>query len=84
MKCFLLTVIGFLLLEISSSNVATLDDGGSFPSSNLDLKNDTLIFAHVIFRHGARNIEKPYPNDPYKDERFWPPGFGQLTKVNFN
>lgn len=37
-------------------------------------------FIWQIFRHGARNIEKTYPNDPYKNEKFWPEGLGQLTK----
>lgn len=37
-----------------------------------------------IFRHGQRNIEKSYPNDPYKDVVYWPEGFGQLTNVSEN
>lgn len=40
---------------------------------------DELISAVVIFRHGARTPINPYPNDPYKNESFWPVGFGQLT-----
>ncbi|KAG4071333.1 hypothetical protein HA402_004037 [Bradysia odoriphaga] len=50
-------------------------------TSSSNEENDTLIFAHVLFRHGARNIVAPYPNDPYKDEIHWPEGFGQLTNV---
>ncbi|XP_055305423.1 prostatic acid phosphatase-like [Sitodiplosis mosellana] len=42
---------------------------------------DQLVFAHVIFRHGERNIEKSYPNDPYKEEKYWLGGFGALTNV---
>lgn len=34
-----------------------------------------------IQRHGERNIAKVFPNDPYKDEIFWPEGFGQLTNA---
>lgn len=85
MKRFLLTVLGFLLLEISSgvtpSTLIALNHDSNPPSANLDSSSDTLIFAHVIVRHGERNIQKTYPNDPYKDESFWPGGFGQLTKV---
>ncbi|KAJ6641619.1 Testicular acid phosphatase like, partial [Pseudolycoriella hygida] len=42
---------------------------------------DRLIFAHVIFRHGERNINKSFPKDPYKNESFWPGGFGALTNA---
>ncbi|KAJ6648315.1 Testicular acid phosphatase like [Pseudolycoriella hygida] len=42
--------------------------------------DDTLVFAHVIFRHGHRTTLESFPNDPYKDEsKYWPEGFGQLT-----
>lgn len=34
-----------------------------------------------IYRHGDRNIDKVYPNDPYKDEKYWPGGIGELTNV---
>lgn len=37
-----------------------------------------------IFRHGERNIERTYPNDPFQDEAtFWPGGYGALTNVRF-
>lgn len=35
-----------------------------------------------IYRHGARNIQKQYPNDPFRDEKHWPEGLGQLTRVS--
>ncbi|ODM94066.1 Lysosomal acid phosphatase [Orchesella cincta] len=41
----------------------------------------TLRQVQVIFRHGARTIDKTYPLDPYKDESYWPPGFHQLTNL---
>ncbi|CAL8098910.1 unnamed protein product [Orchesella dallaii] len=41
----------------------------------------TLRQVQIIFRHGARTIDKTYPLDPYKDESFWPPGFHQLTNL---
>lgn len=38
-----------------------------------------LVLVHVIFRHGARTPSSFYPNDPNKNETFYPFGFGQLT-----
>lgn len=38
---------------------------------------------YQIFRHGDSNIEKVYPNDPFKDESYWPEGYGELTNVTF-
>lgn len=41
-----------------------------------------LISSEKIFRHGQRNIEKTYPNDPWQSESlYWPEGFGALTNV---
>lgn len=33
-------------------------------------------------RHGHRNIKNTYPNDPFKDEKFWTNGFGELSNVS--
>lgn len=44
-----------------------------------------ILFLSVvlqIFRHGERNIDNTYPNDPFKDEIYWPGGFGALTNVS--
>ncbi|XP_062121652.1 LOW QUALITY PROTEIN: prostatic acid phosphatase [Drosophila sulfurigaster albostrigata] len=38
-----------------------------------------LKFAHVIFRHGDRMPLDPYPTDPWKNRKYWPTGWGQLT-----
>lgn len=47
------------------------------------IKKDELVFAHVIFRHGNRNLldNSTYATDPFKYESFWPEGFGQLTNA---
>ncbi|XP_067204730.1 venom acid phosphatase Acph-1-like [Linepithema humile] len=46
--------------------------------------NDTkLRFVSAIFRHGDRTPEdkETYPNDPYKNEEYYPTGRGQLTNA---
>ena len=43
-----------------------------------------LVFSHVIYRHGARTPIEPYPNDPWKDPKFWAIGWGQLTNVSIS
>ncbi|VEN39548.1 unnamed protein product [Callosobruchus maculatus] len=39
----------------------------------------TLQLLHIVMRHGARTPASTYPNDPYKNETFYPVGWGQLT-----
>ncbi|XP_031639554.1 prostatic acid phosphatase-like [Contarinia nasturtii] len=57
---------------------------GLFRTQNNDKvlksKEDALIFAHVIHRHGDRNILFSYKNDPWKDESNWVGGFEELTR----
>jgi len=52
---------------------------GSAVGENVDLS--TLKLVQVIFRHGERVPEKPYPTDPYNSNSFWKEGWGQLTDV---
>lgn len=43
-----------------------------------------MFFQFQLFRHGDRAIaELSYPKDPYRNESYWPMGFGQLTNVSF-
>ena len=46
------------------------------------LEKSDLIYSHVLFRHGDRNIIDPYPKDPWRDQKYWPTGWGQLTNVS--
>ena len=39
----------------------------------------SLVRLAIVFRHGDRTPDDPYPNDPYADARNWPDGVGQLT-----
>jgi lysosomal acid phosphatase len=41
---------------------------------------ETLQLVQVIFRHGQRVPEYPYPTDPYNSDTQWKEGWGQLTE----
>ncbi|KAK4880925.1 hypothetical protein RN001_004244 [Aquatica leii] len=49
----------------------------------LNLKIKYVNGVPKIFRHGHRTTERSasslYPNDPYKNEKYYPYGYGQLT-----
>lgn len=64
-----------LLFAILITNLTVLSHCAIEP------KEGKLIAASVIFRHGDRTPVDPYPLDPYKDRKFWPVGFGQLTNT---
>ncbi|XP_055300680.1 testicular acid phosphatase homolog [Sitodiplosis mosellana] len=51
---------------------------GKNEGPNCICNDDELIFANVIYRHGCRNIDRVFPNDPHKDEINWPGGIRQL------
>uniref|UniRef100_H2ZM94 acid phosphatase n=1 Tax=Ciona savignyi TaxID=51511 RepID=H2ZM94_CIOSA len=44
-------------------------------------EENELIFANLIWRHGARSPVRSYPTNPYNNKPVWPQGFGQLTQV---
>ncbi|XP_063903025.1 venom acid phosphatase Acph-1-like [Zophobas morio] len=43
--------------------------------------SETLILVHAVFRHGDRTPDEfgRYPNDPYKNDSYFPTGSGELT-----
>lgn len=73
--------LGLLLSVINLSTSSFLEC--SEPASEIRPISDfgTLILSSVMFRHGERNIIKPYPTDPYSERSYWPEGFGQLIKT---
>ncbi|XP_022919635.2 testicular acid phosphatase homolog [Onthophagus taurus] len=53
----------------------------SIHSDNSRKQNeDGLYLVHVICRHGDRTPRLTYAQDPYKNQRYYPVGLGQLTK----
>nr|XP_023029732.1 uncharacterized protein LOC111517716 [Leptinotarsa decemlineata] len=50
-------------------------------SVNHNEADNTILMAHVIFRHGNRTPEmnERYPKDPYLNNTYFPIGIGQLT-----
>lgn len=69
-------VLGFVLcLFIINVFLSQICDSSSVESQG------KLVFVHVLYRHGDRNIIEPYPNDPWKEKSYWPEGFSQLTKI---
>lgn len=47
------------------------------PQTNANQNNKSL----QICRHGDRNRYAQYLNDALKNEKFWPGGYAQLTKI---
>lgn len=43
---------------------------------------EMLFFSLQLYRHGDRTPINPYPNDPYKNNSFWPVPWGELTDVS--
>lgn len=44
----------------------------------------SFVSLKKICRHGERNIEETYPNDPWQSEKYWPGGYGELTNVRYS
>ncbi|XP_071455095.1 prostatic acid phosphatase-like [Hetaerina americana] len=71
--CILVTtaLTGAALLAVLASMLIMVN-GDRSPD---DVKT---LQVHVLFRHGERTPTETYPNDPYKDDSYWPEGWGQL------
>ncbi|RWS30137.1 lysosomal acid phosphatase-like protein 3 [Leptotrombidium deliense] len=46
---------------------------------SVDCDNSTLKSIIIVHRHGDRTPIHLYPNDPYRNESYWPDGMGQLS-----
>lgn len=81
-------ILAFLLFSFSNNILIKCESLFSklkIRPNEIDASGSELVFAHVVYRHGDRNIQYTFPNDPWKDEIHWPEGYGQLSKVeNFN
>ncbi|XP_076292878.1 prostatic acid phosphatase [Lasioglossum baleicum] len=62
-------LINILVLSVLSLSNAEDEDAG------------TIVFANILYRHGARTPIRPYLNDPYNNESLWPVPYGQLTNL---
>lgn len=66
---------------VSTQNIVSIEELHLWQSQQIS----NLMFLNIysqLYRHGDTNIEKLYPNDPFKDEKYWNEGYGQLTNVN--
>ncbi|CAH1398941.1 unnamed protein product [Nezara viridula] len=45
----------------------------------LEDNDNELVFASIVYRHGERNPDSFYTNDPYQNLSYWPDGLGALT-----
>ncbi|RWS10302.1 Lysosomal acid phosphatase precursor-like protein, partial [Dinothrombium tinctorium] len=43
--------------------------------------SEHLLCVAIVSRHGDRTPVKFYPNDPYRNESYWPDGLGELTQM---
>lgn len=70
----------FALNFILLASLLSTHIGCSAAADPLAQKYGDLVFVSLLYRHGDRAIaQRSYPNDPYRNESYWPMGFGQLT-----
>ncbi|ODN01018.1 Lysosomal acid phosphatase [Orchesella cincta] len=88
MRVFLIAglCVGFFITTVISRNLDDLHNVRSFGllTNTLGQRNNanlqTLRLVQVLFRHGDRTPIDRFPKDPYDSRKFWPEGFGRLTK----
>lgn len=78
-KCFL--IISLVWFQLGAQKIAEEINENSATSTKVE--NAELLFAHILYRHGDRNPINSFPTDPWKNESFWPRGYGSLTNVSF-
>ncbi|XP_065372417.1 prostatic acid phosphatase isoform X3 [Calliphora vicina] len=67
-----------MVVVTATSSTSSMDVNSQ--ATAVDLKGK-LVFAHVLYRHGDRTPIEPYPTDPWRDLKYWPTGWGQLTNI---
>lgn len=81
-KCFL--ILSLVWFQLDAQNIAKeINENSTTAKTATKFEDSELIFAHILFRHGDRNPIMPFPTDPWKNESFWPRGYGSLTNVSF-
>ena len=66
-----MTRISFISILFSLTIVAT----NRWPNHDIS----TLKLLQIVHRHGERGPASFTPNDPFKNESYWPEGYGELT-----
>lgn len=51
-----------------------------FTLTTASTETPTLVAVFSVIRHGDRSPTSFYPNDPFKNESFWPDGVGEMNK----
>lgn len=57
----------------------------SFQINQLKFLNFSFRNTHItkqLCRHSARNVIETFPTDPFKDEKYWDGGYGEITNVH--
>ncbi|KAM7358490.1 prostatic acid phosphatase-like [Cochliomyia hominivorax] len=72
------TILVYHFIQVESYDIIK-EVGEESEGRAVESKQSTLKLAHVLFRHGIRTPVNTYKNDPYKNETFYPFGWGHLT-----
>lgn len=81
-KCFL--ILSLVWFQLDAQKIAKeINENSTTVKTATKVEKAELIFAHILYRHGDRNPITPFPTDPWKNESYWPRGYGSLTNVSF-
>lgn len=64
------------VITIVLVSVVVIEGSVEWPEHDIS----SLKLLQVVHRHGDRTALSLPPNDPFRDEKYWPEGIGQLTK----